>query len=171
MKKLIGALSILIILCSCKTGKNTTEEYTMTQILAVQQVIIYKTTGDFSRLVPVIMNGERTQIVSYPAPTDLVYQGKPALPVSLADGYLLDNRGIQPNVVFTSFTYEEYAALSVAPTMDELMKKIVEKYPLTEMYYCGRRDNFRDINELNKLINDGFPNCQKADIQPMQVIF
>ena len=48
---------------------------------------------------------------------------------------------------------------------------VYEKYPLTEMYYCGRRDNFRDIDELNKLINDGFPNCQKADIQPMQVIF
>ena len=158
-----------MMLFSCKTGKIFTEERTMTQISAVQQVIIYKTTKDFSRLVPVIMNGERTQIVSYPAPTDLIYNGKPALPVSLDDGYLLDNRGIQPNVAFTSFTYEEYAALSVSPSMDELMRKIVEKYPLTEMYYCGLRDSFSNINELKKLIKDGFPGCKKADIQVMQI--
>ncbi len=158
-----------MILFSCKTGKNSTEENALSQISAVQQVVIYKTTKDFNQLVPVIMNSERTQIVSYPAPTDLIYNGKPALPVSLEDGYLLDNRGIQPNVAFTSYTYEEYASLSVAPTRDELMKKIVEKYPLTEMYYCGRSDSFSNINELNKLIKDGFPGCKKADIQVMQI--
>ena len=169
MKKIIGTLILAALLFSCKSGKNISQKNNDMSVSAVEQTIIYKTIRDFSQLVPVIMNDDRTQIVSYPAPTDLLYNGKPALPVQLINGYLLDNRGIGTNVAFTSYTYAEYAALKEVPSIEVLLSKIVEKYPLAEMYFCGRRDSYKNIDELNKLINNGFPNCQKAQIKVMQI--
>lgn len=169
MKKVIGSLLITALMFSCKPAKNVTEKNNDMTAAAVEQTIIYKTIRDFSKFVPVTMNTDRTQIVSYPAPTDLLYNGKPALPVQLANGYWLDNRGIGPNVAFTSYTYEEYAALSEVPSLKVLLSKIIEKYPLAEMYFCGRRDSYKNIDDLNKLIENGFPGCQKADIPAMQI--
>jgi len=169
MKKVLGSLFITALMFSCKPAKNVTEKNNDMPAAAVEQTIIYKTIRDFSNFVPVIMNADRTQIVSYPAPPDLLYNGKPALPVQLANGYWLDNRGIGVNVTFTSYTYEEYAALSEVPSLKVLLSKVIEKYPLAEMYFCGRRDNYKNIHDLNKLIENGFPGCQKADIPAMQI--
>jgi hypothetical protein len=169
MKKIIGTLILAALLFSCKSGKNISQKNNDMSVSAVEQTIIYKTIRDFSQLVPVIMNDDRTQIVSYPAPTDLLYKGKPALPVQLINGYLLDNRGIGTNVAFMSFTYAEYAALKEVPSMEVLLSKIVEKYPLAEMYFCGRRDSYKNLDDLNKLIENGFPDCRKAEIRVMQI--
>ena len=73
MKKIIGTLIIIALLFSCKSGKSISEKNNNIPVSAVEQTIIYKTTRDFSQLVPVTMNEERTKIVSYPAPTDLIY--------------------------------------------------------------------------------------------------
>lgn len=154
---------------SCKSGKKMGEQNNDPLPSAVEQTIIYKTTRDFSQLVPVLMNNDRTAIVSYPAPTDLLYNGKPALPVQLIKGYLLDNRGIATNVAFTGYTYEAYAALSEAPSMEVLLSAIVERYPLAELYYCGRRDSYRSIDELNQLIAAGFPGCREAQLRVLQI--
>ena len=42
-------------------------------------VYIYKMKKDYSKLVPVLMNEERTRIVSYPDPVDLQRGGKGAI--------------------------------------------------------------------------------------------
>jgi len=50
-------------------------------------------------------------------------------------------------------TYAEYAALPEAPSMDVLMKMIIDNDPLTEMYNCGNRQVFKDVvNDLNVVI-------------------
>jgi hypothetical protein len=104
-------------------------------------------------LVPVLMNEERTRIVSYPDPIDLQRGGKPALPTPLEGGYWLDNRGIGPTVAFLSYTYEEYIRLAAPPSREEMMERIVDKYPLTEIRACGRRADYKDIvTELNEKI-------------------
>ena len=124
--------------------------------------IIYKTIGDFYDYVPVIMNDNRTEIISYPAPSDIYYAGKLAKPLKLKNGYLFDNRGINQNVAFLSYTYEEYGKLEKTPDLSDLMTRIKEKYPLTEMYNCGSRKQYNDdINNLNKLIDVNFKNCVK----------
>ena len=134
------------------------------------QVVVYKTTHDYSHLVPVIMNAEKTRIISYPAPGDIFLDGKLALPVNLKNDYLLDNRGINENVVFTNYTYEVYSKLKEAPTLEEFQANIVDKYPLKEMVLCGKRNNFKNIVlELNSLIDKGFPNCKRIEITPMQL--
>ncbi len=117
--------------------------------------LIYKTKADYNALVPVILNAERTDIVSFPAPGDLKYRGKPAIPTELEDGFLLDNRGITENVAFLNITYEAYIALDKTPTKDELLEMIIDSDPLTVMFNCGKRSQYNnEVLELNTCILD-----------------
>ena len=117
------------------------------------------------------MDKGRNTIVSYPAPSDVYYEGKLAKPTSLMNSYLLDNKGIDENVAFLKYTYEEYSQLDEAPSKSEMLANIAEKYPLTELIYCGIRSQYKDeVKELNQLINKGFPGCKKAKIMPMHMI-
>jgi hypothetical protein len=121
------------------------------------QVFVYKLKDEanYDR-VPVMMNAARTEIESYPAPTDLKSGETLRLPTRLADGYLLDNKGIGPRVAFLSYTYEEYAALTEVPSMETLMQHIVDTNPLLTWRYYGRRSDYTDIvTQLNELIQSG----------------
>ena len=161
---------MLSTMISCKTSKTKVEEKQQDiPVAVVKKATIYKTYKDFNQYVPVIMNEARTRIVSYPHPSDVMCEGKLALPTILSDGFLLDNRGIQPNVAFTGYTYEEYATLSEPPTMTELMASIIEKRPLVSLYICGDRSQYNSLDELNQLIENGFEGCEKVDIVSMQV--
>jgi hypothetical protein len=102
------------------------------------------------------MNDEKTEVASFPAPGDLKYKGKPSIPTELDNGFLLDNRGITKNVAFTSYTYEEYIALDKTPSKEDLLTRIVDPDPITEMYNCGKRAAYQDeVVELNKIIQTG----------------
>jgi len=173
MRRLLLIISISLLFIACRSHKELLKETEMiksNQHSAGQQSIVYKTTGNFDDYVPVIMNVEKTKIVTYPAPTDLFYKGVLAKPTILKNGYLLDNRGITENVVFLNYTYEAYSKLKEAPALNELLKNIKEKYPLKELIYCGLRYQYKnEVKELNVLIDAGFPNCKRAKIIPMGV--
>lgn len=159
-------LLIFTALLSCHSSKTTVQnKKNMERTILFTpgpQAIIYKTQKDYSKNVPVTMNKERTQIVSYPAPTDIYYRGELSYPTPLKDGYLLDNRGIGINVAFLSYTYEEYSKLKTAPSMDELKEQIIDFYPLTELWNCGIRSQYKnEVKELNELIDQGFKGCKK----------
>ncbi|WP_291530129.1 hypothetical protein [Bacteroides sp. UBA939] len=120
-------------------------------------VYVYKTKADYLHQVPVIMDEARTRILSYPAPGDLKMGEGLRLPTPLDNGYLLDNKGIGPNVAFLTYTYEEYSQLLAVPSIDDLMSHILEKYPLLEIHACGRRADYKDIVvEINRKIAEGF---------------
>lgn len=165
-------LSILLIftaLLSCHSGRMTMQNQKNMErtilFTSGPQTIIYKTKKDYSRNVPVTMNKEHTQIVSYPAPTDIYYRGELSYPTPLKDGYLLDNRGIGINVAFLSYTYEEYSRLKAAPSMNELKERIIDYYPLTELWNCGIRSQYKnEVKELNELIDNDFKGCKKIGI-------
>lgn len=126
-------------------------------VFASPMVYVYKTKADYSHRVPVLMDETRTRILSYPAPGDLRMGDGLRLPTLLDKGYLLDNKGIGPNVAFLTYTYEEYSRLATAPPMDDLMSHILDKYPLLEIHACGRRIDYKDIvTELNEKIAKGF---------------
>ncbi len=109
------------------------------------------------------MNEERTKIISYPDPSDIYYQGIFSIPIQLSYCYLLDNRGINENVAFLSFTYQEYSKLKEVPPMSILLSRIVDKYPLKELIYCGERAQYQqEVTELNKLIQSGFTGCTRV---------
>jgi hypothetical protein len=155
---LIFLIGSSVIFSSCtNTQKPTSEKASMsTKVSATgPDAIIYKTKSDYHRLVPVTLNEEKTEIVSFPAPKDLFFKGKPALPTILADGFLLDNRGINEHVAFLEISYEDYMKLEKTPKKDELMKMIIDDDPLTVMYNCGKRNTYdNEVRELNTLIKE-----------------
>jgi hypothetical protein len=124
--------------------------------IASPQAIIYSTRADYSVNVPVMLTPDKKEIASYPDIRDVVVGSKLTLPTRLHKGFWLDNRGISTDVAFIRLTYEEYAALPKTPTADELMKIILDKDPVVEMYACGPRGKFTDITEeLNQAIDQG----------------
>lgn len=83
---------------------------------------VYKMQGDATAAnVPVTINPTTGQIVSFPAPADVVGQE----PVSLGQGWLLDRRGINANSRFLRWTYAEYQSLEDTPTPTELKEAII----------------------------------------------
>ena len=118
--------------------------------------IVYKTKADYSKNIPVILSGDKKRIVSYPDVKDVYYQGEFAYPAGLKKGFLLDNRGIGPDVAFLSVTYEEFSKMEKTPSADELYDLIIDKDPLLVMYKCGNRSDYQDIKkELNEIISSG----------------
>lgn len=118
--------------------------------------IVYKTKADYNNYVPVILSENKSKIISYPDIKDVYFKGELAYPTQLTDGYLLDNRGIGPDVAFLKYTYEAYSKLDRTPTADELMNNLLDKDPVKEMYDCGSRSHFADpVKELNALIKSG----------------
>jgi len=118
--------------------------------------IVYKTRADFNVSVPVILTDDKSQISSYPDVKDVFYNGHLACPTPLAGGYLLDNRGIGPNVAFLNLSYDEYSRLPGTPALGELLRRIVDTDPLLEMYQCGNRSQYTDpVNAMNDIIKSG----------------
>ncbi len=155
MKKFIIP-AILIVVISCKATKDTR----MTPF-AQAPVIIYRTTSDYYDKVPVTLNAARDRVISYPAPSDLVTEGKLALPVKLAKGYLFDRRGVGTNTAFTSYTYEQYVALDSPPSPVRLFEAVIDTDPFESIYNCGKAGEFHDpVKELNRMIRKGLKNCK-----------
>ena len=167
MKKYGLLLLITLLIFSCKNKQNLVKT---NESLTTKPLVIYKTTGDYNNYVPVTMNIARTEIVSYPAPPDVFFEGKLAYPTPLKNGYLLDNRGINENTVFLKFTYEEYSKLKQAPSIQEMNQNILEKYPLMELIYCDQFSNSTiDINSINALIDSDFKNCKRINIIALKI--
>lgn len=158
MKNQVFILFIIVstVFSACSQQKRSSRDKTETSTAIAASgpdAIIYKTKANYNTLVPVTLNEEKTKIVSFPAPGDLIYKGKPALPTLLADSFLLDNRGINQNVAFLNITYGEYMALEKTPAAEDLMDMILDDEPLLVMYNCGKRQKFKnEVRELNALI-------------------
>jgi len=117
---------------------------------------IYKTRKNYNRNVAVGLSDDKSQIISYPHPTDVFYKGELAYPDKLNKGYLLDNQGLGANVAFLNISMKKYSKLEDVPSMEELKSMIIDKQPLTELYYCGDRQIEKDeITFLNKIIDEG----------------
>lgn len=125
--------------------------------------IVYKTKADYSKNLPVILSADKSRIASFPDVSDIRRQGEQVYPTMLEGGFLLDNRGISPDVVFLSLTYDEYGSREKTPLAADLMPLILDRDPITEMYRCGNRSDYGDmVTELNKLIQSGqLSKCQR----------
>ncbi|MHC1707086.1 MAG: hypothetical protein AB9842_06130 [Bacteroidales bacterium] len=150
---LIFTIAIIVSSCCKKHHDNISNSKKMTTVQAGPPVYIYKTRADYSKYVPVILSSDKKSIVSFPGIHDLTYKGELAYPTKLNGGYLLDNRGINKDAAFLSITYEEYSLMAKTPTPVELMTKILDTDPFTELYYCGTRFDYKELeSELNQLI-------------------
>lgn len=156
--------------CKCKEKTSVSEEIVIEKfqtketagVNALPRAMVYKTKKDYSKNVPVTLNEDKTAILSYPAPTDIFYNNAFAYPTPLDNGYLLDNRGIGPNVAFLDYTYQEYSKLKQVPEMKILYKKIIDNNPLLELWDCGtRKQSKSEIEIYNALIINKFPDCRQ----------
>jgi len=156
-KPILFVLVILSCLYSCSKKVRINPG---SAIQATVPFIIYKTKADYSQLVPVLLNPEKDKIVSYPAPTDLKNENGLLLPIALRDSFLFDQRGIGPNVAFTSYTYEQYSILEQAPSLTELENSLIDRDPLVTMYNCSACSEIRgDVRKMNRLVQTKFKKC------------
>jgi hypothetical protein len=143
----------ILIIGGCCHEKKSQHFEGDSQMVIGPRIIIYKTKADYFLNIPVGMSADKKTINSYPAIQDIYTNGKLAFPTKLKDGFLLDNRGISPEVAFIRLTYEQYAALPATPALSELQDMIIDRDPITVMYDCGNRNSFQNIIEdINKLI-------------------
>lgn len=98
---------------------------------ALPRAVIYKTNGDYRDNVPVTLNAAGTALVSFPAPSDLTDL---STPLPLADGYLLDRRGVSENSRFTRYTYARYRALPAPPAPATLIDSIIPGARVTVLH-------------------------------------
>lgn len=118
------------------------------------RVIIYKTKADYYYNVPVTLSEDKSKIIAYPGIKDIFYKGELAYPTKLNDDFLLDNRGIDKHVAFLNYTYEQYSKLDKTPEIDVLLTNILANDPITEMYNCGSKFEYKNlVNEINEAID------------------
>lgn len=151
MRNLFPVLFILLATMACN---NHHQQLVNPSLTPGPPTYVYKTTGNFADKVPIGLSDDQEKIVSYPHPTDLKKGESLMLPTQLAKGYWLDNRGIGPNTVFIDMTYEQYNKLENPPSVDRLMSMILDKKPFEEMYNCGKRNAFNNVEQqINDLID------------------
>jgi hypothetical protein len=122
---------------------------------ASAHLIIYKTKNNYFNLVPITLSADKKQIVSFPAPGDLIINNRLCLPEKLKNGFLLDNRGITIHTGFINISYLEYANLSKTPDVNYLQELMLDNDPICELYDCGLRSDFKNIKkEINKVIKN-----------------
>ncbi len=118
--------SILIFSCHCKRNCKSKNEVNFTPNFAPgPQAIVYKTKKKFNDYIPVTFNEEKTELISYPHPSDVYFNGKLSTPISLNNKYLLDNRGISKYVVILKYKYKDNSKLMKATSIDEKKKSIL----------------------------------------------
>lgn len=164
------AFSVIAIMalgaCNRKASAPQTSEAVYQPALPTEAgppVIVYKTRENYNDRVPVILSSDKKEIISYPGPTDVFYQGELALPFDLGKGYLLDRRGINENVAFLELSYEEFANLPAPIGPEELYKMIRDKDPLLEMWHCGSAYTYKDLEKdlMQKIESGKFDGCNK----------
>lgn len=156
--KLRTIIILSVIFVSCKSREeipNITNEISFSgNAIASLPILVYKTKKDYNNLVPVLLNDDKTQIVSYPDPKDVKVGSNFLLPTSLQKSYLIDNKGIGNNVAFLKYTYQEYSNLQTLPTLQELLDNIIDINPLIELCDCGDKSRYTDLEkQLNEYIN------------------
>lgn len=116
------------------------------------KAIVYRMEGNASAAnVPVQVSGSGS-LTSFPAPIDVKGQE----PIQLADGYLLDRRGISAASRFTRWTYAEYAALPATPTPDEILSSIIPGARATDIHVLPLTlsEAMADTAAVNKMIQN-----------------
>lgn len=148
------------IATACSSNKNSTaSEFTAMepartgatiQASQMPKAVIYKTSEPCAEFVPVQFD-EAGNLVSFPAPTDITDQ---STPLPLADGFLLDRRGVSPYSRFTTWTWREYRALAQAPAPAEIKSHLLPDARVTEVQILPMTLNeaLADTAAVNKLI-------------------
>lgn len=151
MKKFI-LMAAVALMTSCSASQKTTETPTPEGTTDhIPLAIAYQTSGDYNNNVPVTLNAAGDRLVSFPGPADV--NPETSAPIPLAQGWLLDRRGISANTAFTTYTYEQYHALPAVP--DNLMTSIIPGAVVTRIIRFPANINQITPDLANKYIAAG----------------
>ncbi|MBN2664782.1 MAG: hypothetical protein JXR68_14120 [Bacteroidales bacterium] len=160
IKKIVLVIIVFSLFSMCKSTENTTYK---PDFSPGPPAIVYKTKKDYSQNVPVLLSEDKSKVVGYFGPKDLIRSGELATPSTLEKGYLLDNIGINQNVAYTSLNLENYTKSMQVFTADKLFELIIDNDPLINMYNCGNRGKMinpeEQINEI--ILNNKLKDCKK----------
>lgn len=148
------------IISSCSSNVSTSQTASSLYSASSKDLpmqLAYRMKGDYANLVPVTMDANHEEIISYPDPMDI---NKDQAPVALGDGWFLDRRGISINTAFLDYTYEKYSALKKAPSKEELKAHIVDRHGVVEIVSLGKKR--LTIEQAKQIVKDGFPGCSSA---------
>lgn len=119
----------------------------------VPRAVIYRTSAPSDSLVPVTVRDG--VLVSFPAPSDLG-----DAPVRLADGWLLDSRGVGVDTRFTRFTYDEYRSLPASPSPERILEAVDPSVTVTGIVVLPVAAGAVTPAQADELIRAGFPGCK-----------
>lgn len=81
----------------------------------------FRMSGDYANNVAVTFSQDG-ELLYFPAPTDITADSEP---ISLGEGWWLNNQGLGPNSVFTKYTFAEYAALPEVPSPQQIKLAVI----------------------------------------------
>ncbi|MBD5164139.1 MAG: hypothetical protein HDT09_05515 [Bacteroidales bacterium] len=117
---------------------------------AIPKALAYRTSGNYNDNVFILMDASG-KIVSYPAPSDV---NASSAPLQLANGWLLDRRGIADNAAFLDYTWQQYHNLPAAPTAAQLKDHIIAGARVTQILVlpCTLAEAEADTATVNAII-------------------
>jgi len=155
LKRLCVLVVCVFSMSGCWVKRPSTNHPTVLEVdqtFILSEVVMYKTKSNYNQLVPVRLSEDKSQIISYPHPKDVML-GKTILePVVLNDGYLMDRIGIGENVAYLGITLMEYSQLQEPMPISEMLKIIVDNDPLKLICNCGPKTAEISISKLQEMI-------------------
>ena len=109
-------------------------------------VIVYKTKRDYSGLAWVYLSSDKTQVISFMDPKDILNQ----LPVKLNSGYY--SGVLNMNTAIINIKIDAYSKMAHPLTPKQLFSLIINDSPFSEMYDCGSKGKI-DVDHINSLID------------------
>lgn len=89
----------------------------------------FRMNGDYADNVAVNVDN-KGDLTYFPAPSDITAYSEP---VALGDGWWLNNQGLGPNSVFTTYTFAKYSALPSTPSIQQIKQSIIPGAKVTEI--------------------------------------
>ena len=179
MKKIIYLLPLMAVVCSCshKTSSSVDSSvvagYSSTTVPAdlngekpvrepemktvrpegmIPYATAFRMSGDYADNVAVTLNADGS-LLYFPDPKDITADSRP---VSLGNGWWLNNQGLGPNSVFTTYTFADYAELPAVPTIEQLKNSILPGAKVTQFIQLpySIRDASDHIAEIKEYLKD-----------------
>ena len=88
----------------------------------------FRMSGNYANNVAITLTDDG-QLLYFPDPTDITADSEP---VSLGEGWWLNNQGLGPNSVFTHYTFAEYASLPEVPSPEQLKLSVIPGAKVTD---------------------------------------
>lgn len=118
----------------------------------IPEATAFRMSGDYKDNVAITVNNDGV-ITYFPAPSDITADSRP---IDLGNGWWLNCQGIGANSVFTRYTFEKYAELTSAPSVEQLKKSIIPGATVTEFIQLpfSISEAASHIPEIKEYLND-----------------